>query len=70
MSFSADLSNAPQGGTLEANVTYGSLKFPADIIEDKPGLFKILFQPKGPGTYRVWIIYGGKLVKGAYVNEV
>ena len=47
-------------------MTYGPIKFPADVVmdEDKPGLYKIIFNPRGPGTYKVWVAYGGKLVKG------
>ena len=62
----ADLTNAPPGAKLDAQVTYGPIKFPAEVIEDedKPGLYKIIFSPRGPGTYKVWVAYGGKLVKG------
>ncbi|XP_060565823.1 filamin-A-like isoform X3 [Ruditapes philippinarum] len=68
----ADISNSSPGGTLKAEVQYGRHRFPADVIEtDQPDIYKIVFTPKGPGTYNVWIIYDGHLAKGSpFIQEI
>ncbi|XP_053403623.1 filamin-C-like isoform X4 [Mercenaria mercenaria] len=68
----ADVSNASPGGTLKAEVQYGRTRFPADVYEtDKPDIYKIVFEPRGPGTYNVWIIYDGHLAKGSpFIQEI
>ncbi|XP_052286746.1 filamin-A-like isoform X2 [Dreissena polymorpha] len=67
----ADVTNAPPGGQLEAEVQYGTSRFPADVIADKPGLYKIVFKPRGPGTYRIYIIYNRRIVKGSpFIQEI
>jgi len=37
---------------------------------DRPGLYKIVFKPRGPGTYRIFIIYNRRLVKGTHYKTV
>ena len=59
----ADCSNGP-GGNLTAEVAYNGYRFPADVTEDKPDVYRISFRPRGPGTYRIWVVYDGTVVKG------
>ncbi|XP_052784049.1 filamin-A-like isoform X2 [Mya arenaria] len=71
--FIADVTNAPPGGDLEAEVQFGAHRFPADVSEDpdRPGLYKVVFKPRGPGTYRLFIIYNKRLVKGSpFLQEI
>ena len=62
-SFLADCSEAPEG-RLEADVTYGHERFPATVKETNPKVYQITFHPRGKGTYKVWLVYSGLVVKG------
>ncbi|KAL3847015.1 hypothetical protein ACJMK2_017952, partial [Sinanodonta woodiana] len=66
----ADCSKAP-GGQIEAEVSYNGYKFPAKIVEDSTGVYKILFTPRGPGTYKIWITFDGQMIKGSpFMQEI
>ncbi|XP_022288939.2 filamin-A-like [Crassostrea virginica] len=66
----ADCSEAPEG-RLEADVTYGHERFPATVKETNPKVYQITFHPRGKGTYKVWLVYSGLVVKGSpFVIEI
>lgn len=61
--ISADCSEAPEG-RLEAEITYGHERFPATVTETNPKVYQINFRPRGKGTYKVWVVYSGLVLKG------
>jgi len=67
----ADVTSAPPDCTIVAEVTYGGQRFSANVEEDKPGFYRIMFDPRGPGTYKVWITCDGRLIKGSpFLQEI
>ncbi|XP_062597927.1 filamin-C-like [Saccostrea cucullata] len=66
----ADCSEAPEG-RLDAEITYGHERFPATVTETNPKIYQITFRPRGKGTYKVWLVYSGLVVKGSpFIIEV
>lgn len=66
----ADCSEAPEG-RLDAEVTYGHERFPATVKETNPKTYQITFHPRGKGTYKVWLVYSGLVVKGSpFIIEI
>ncbi|OWF47629.1 Filamin-A [Mizuhopecten yessoensis] len=66
----ADCTNAPNG-RLEAEVLHNGFRFPAEIKEEKPDVFRIVFRPRGPGLYKVFVVYDGVSVKGSpFIQEI
>lgn len=61
----ADCSEAPEG-RLDAEVTYGHERFPATVKETNPKTYQVTFHPRGKGTYKVWLVYSGLVVKGTH----
>ncbi|XP_060068988.1 filamin-A-like [Ylistrum balloti] len=66
----ADCTDAPNG-RLEADVLHNGFRFPAEIKEEKPDVFRIMFRPRGPGLYKVFVVYDGVNVKGSpFIQEI
>ncbi|XP_063430705.1 filamin-C-like isoform X3 [Mytilus trossulus] len=58
-------------GRIEAHVSYKGYRFPANTVEDDPGIHRITFQPRGKGTYKIWIVFDGRMVKGSpFTQEI
>ncbi|XP_052103817.1 filamin-C-like isoform X2 [Mytilus californianus] len=58
-------------GRIEAHVSYKGYRFPANTVEDDPGIYRITFQPRGKGTYKIWIVFDGRMVKGSpFTQEI
>lgn len=58
-------------GRIEADVTYQGMRYPCKVKKDKPSIYKVSFKPRGPGTYKVWINYDGRPVKGSpFIQEI
>lgn len=49
---------------LEAQVSYNGIRYPGKVVEDDPGVYRITFNPRGKGTYKIWIVFDGRMVKG------
>lgn len=49
---------------LKAEVTYKGQRFWANVVEDEPGIHRISFHPRGKGTYKIFITFDGRVVKG------
>ena len=49
---------------LEAQVSYNGIRYPGNVVEDDPGVYRITFNPRGKGTYKIWIVFDGRMVKG------
>ncbi|KAL5004346.1 hypothetical protein ScPMuIL_017802 [Solemya velum] len=66
----ADCTAAPDG-KLTAEVTHDGYKFPADIVEESSSVYRISFRPRGRGTYKVWLVHDGNVVKGSpFIQEI
>ncbi|RUS80145.1 hypothetical protein EGW08_012102, partial [Elysia chlorotica] len=66
----ADCSRVGEGD-LTAEVTHNGLRYPCKVRKDKPEFYRISFKPRGPGTYKVWVYYDGRQVKGSpFVQEI
>ncbi|XP_069103934.1 filamin-A-like [Argopecten irradians] len=65
-----DCTDSPNG-RLEANVLHNGIRFPAEINEEKPDVYRIVFRPRGPGLYKVFVVYDGVNVKGSpFIQEI
>lgn len=49
---------------LEAQISYNGIRYPGNVVEDDPGVYRITFSPRGKGTYKIWIVFDGRMVKG------
>ena len=53
-------------GNITADVTHDGLRFPCKVRRDSPGVYRIIFKPRGPGVYKIWINYDDMPVKGQF----
>ena len=51
-------------------MTHNHYKFPAQIEETRPNVYRISFMPRGKGTYKIWVNYAGTVVKGKGVYKI